>query len=719
MRPPAIAFLIVLCLGAVAGKAAAQGGCQYYVAPPPAGSDSNPGTAAQPWATLDFASARALALGASNCTVTFADGVYTGGNSLYERFPTTTTFRAANAYRAVLQNNSRALSLFGARNMVFEGFEFRHDGPGAAALVVQVQQDGTNWAENIVFRNNVFHDSWNNDILKINNGARFITVEGNVFYNQTGSDEHMDVNSVTDVVIQDNIFFNDFAGSGRVNANDTSSFIVIKDSNDNDDGLEGSERITVRRNVFLNWEGGGGSNFVLIGEDGKPYHEGEDILVENNLMIGNSGNVMRSAFGVKGGRNIRFRNNTVAGNLPSLAYAFRLNQEGANPPNQNVSFHNNVWSDPAGTMGAEGGGGNDFSDGLPAETVSLALDRNLYWNGPAVIPPGDQVSPLVHDARRIVANPQLNANQAGIVLPRWTGSAFLSGNTTVRQEFLRLVDDYGAIPAGSPGHNQADPALAPPDDILGRARTAPDMGAFEVGTPGLSVEDASVNEGDSGSSGAVFTVRLDSVSTQIVSASWSTAAGSAIAGTDYTTSSGTVTFPAGTTSQTLTVPVLGDTTPEANETFEVRLAAPANAILVDGVAVGTILDDEAIRYFAVTPCRVADTRGPAGPSGGPALGANTLRVFPAAGSCGVPTAARAVAVNVTAVGPTRAGNLRLFPAGAPAPNASTLNFAAGRTRANSALVRLGTAGGVAVQCDMPGGTGGTTHALIDVFGYFQ
>ena len=86
----------------------------------------------------------------------------------------------------------------------------------------------------------MLHDSHDNDILKINNGASQITVESNVFYNQAGSDEHIDINSVTDVVVQDNVFFNDFAGSGRANANDTSCFVVIKDSNGTDDTILGS-----------------------------------------------------------------------------------------------------------------------------------------------------------------------------------------------------------------------------------------------------------------------------------------------------------------------------------------------------------------------------------------------------------------------------------------------------------------------------------------------
>ena len=211
---------------------------------------------------------------------------------------------------------------------------------------------------------------------------------------------------------------------------------------------------------------------------------------------------MRAAFGVKGGRNVTFRSNTVTGNLPALAYAFRINREGANPVNENVRFHNNVWSDHTGTMGAEAAGGtNDFSDGAPPEVTGLVLDRNLYWNGGAAIPPGDQVNPNVNDARRIVANPQLATNHAGIVLPRWNGTAFVSGNATIRQEFVRLVNAYGAIPAGSPGHNQADPALSATDDILGNPRTQPDVGAYEVTAPPVvSIADVAASEGDGSAS---------------------------------------------------------------------------------------------------------------------------------------------------------------------------------------------------------------------------
>jgi hypothetical protein len=123
-----------------------------------------------------------------------------------------------------------------------------------------------------------------------------------------------------------------------------------------------------------------------------------------------------------------------------------------------------------------------------------------------------------------------------------------------------------------------------------------------------------------------------------------------------------------------------------------------------------------LRFFTATPCRLVDTRGPAGAGGGPALSANATRTFPVAGACAIPSSARAVVLNVTVVAPQVAGNLRLFPAGAPVPGASTINFSAGQVRANSAVVRLSAAGQLAVFAGLGSGT---THVVLDVSGYFE
>jgi hypothetical protein len=327
-----------------------------------------------------------------------------------------------------------------------------------------------------------------------------------------------------------------------------------------------------------------------------PYFEGRDILVENNLMIGNAPNVMRAAFGVKGGLNITFRNNTVVGDLPSLAYAFRLNQEGSNPPNQNVQFHNNIWCDATGSMGSDGSSANDFSDGEPFEVVGLVLDNNLYWNGGATIPPGNQVNPLVDDVNRIVADPLLNASQSGIVLPHWTGTGFPSGSATIREEFLRLVGLYGAIPGASPAVNQADAANAPADDILGNPRSTPDVGAYEVTappTPSLSIGDCVVTEGNVGSVPCNFVVSLTGPSSLPVTVNYMTTDGSASNGSDYVSAVGILTIAPLATSATLPASVIGDTSVESDEDFSMALSSPTNATLDDALGVATILDDDA------------------------------------------------------------------------------------------------------------------------------
>ena len=110
--------------------------------------------------------------------------------------------------------------------------------------------------------------------------------------------------------------------------------------------------------------------------------------------------------------------------------------------------------------------------------------------------------------------------------------------------------------------------------------------------PTLAINDRSILEGNSGATNFVFTVSLSAVSGQPVTVNFLTANGTATAGSDYQTASGTLTIPAGQTSATIAVMVNGDRLAELNETFFVNLSAPTNAVIADAQGVGTILDNE-------------------------------------------------------------------------------------------------------------------------------
>ncbi len=124
--------------------------------------------------------------------------------------------------------------------------------------------------------------------------------------------------------------------------------------------------------------------------------------------------------------------------------------------------------------------------------------------------------------------------------------------------------------------------------------TAPDVTVSieETTVPTLTIEDAVVLE-SAGS--AAFTVRLSAVSSRDVTVDYATADGTATAGSDYTAAAedATLTIAAGTTEQTITVPVTQDALDEDDETFTVTLSDAVNATLSDSEATGTIEDDDA------------------------------------------------------------------------------------------------------------------------------
>ena len=111
--------------------------------------------------------------------------------------------------------------------------------------------------------------------------------------------------------------------------------------------------------------------------------------------------------------------------------------------------------------------------------------------------------------------------------------------------------------------------------------------------PLLSVADVTAAEGGDGAgASAVFTLRLSAPSGLPVSVAYATADGTAVAGTDYTAVAGQVTLPPGLVAATVEVPILGDAVDERDETFRLLVTDALNALVADGEAEATILDDD-------------------------------------------------------------------------------------------------------------------------------
>ena len=177
--------------------------------------------------------------------------------------------------------------------------------------------------------------------------------------------------------------------------------------------------------------------------------------------------------------------------------------------------------------------------------------------------------------------------------------------------------------------------------------------------PALSVNNATVTEGNGGTVDTTFVVTLDNESGRTVTVDFATADGIATAPADYAVTSGTLTFIAGQTTKQVTVHVNGDLLDEIDETFTLNLSGAGNATISDSVGVGTITDDDGEPSLSIGNITVTEGNG------GTTSATFTVTLTPVSG--------RDVTVQyVTADGS----------AGSPADYASTsgnLTFTAGQT----------------------------------------
>ena len=129
--------------------------------------------------------------------------------------------------------------------------------------------------------------------------------------------------------------------------------------------------------------------------------------------------------------------------------------------------------------------------------------------------------------------------------------------------------------------------------------------------PVVSINDVSAAEGNAGTTNFTFTVSLDAPAGQTSTVNYATADGTALAGSDYSAASGTVSFAPGESSKTITVSVLGDAVVEPNETFTITLSAPSNLVLGDASGTGTINNDDVMAPIvsAISPSAGPTTGG--------------------------------------------------------------------------------------------------------------
>jgi ELWxxDGT repeat protein len=150
-------------------------------------------------------------------------------------------------------------------------------------------------------------------------------------------------------------------------------------------------------------------------------------------------------------------------------------------------------------------------------------------------------------------------------------------------------------------------------------------------------------------------------------------------------------------------------TPSATTTYWVRVnsCGPVDSTS----ATVTVQSVAGASFYLLSPCRLLDTRG------GSPVGANGVMNFVMTGKCGVPAGATSVAINVTAVSPSVTGLVTLYPGPANTlhPVVSTINYVAGRTRANNARITVGLDGSINIY----NAAGTSLNFLIDVSGYFK
>jgi uncharacterized repeat protein (TIGR01451 family) len=228
-----------------------------------------------------------------------------------------------------------------------------------------------------------------------------------------------------------------------------------------------------------------------------------------------------------------------------------------------------------------------LSDAVPANTTLVSVTTPAGWTRTDLVPAGGT-------GTLTFTRPTLAAGVSSVFTVIVNVTAGTANGTTISN--TATVSSSTADP--TPGNNSATETT------------------LVQNLPNITIQDAQVVEPTSGSVNMIFTVTLSApapvggTSVDYTTQDQPPAVNHAIAGQDYTASSGTVSFAVGEQFKTILVPVLSDANnSEVNETFLVNLSTPVNGIITDGTATGTILVANPAGAILISELR---TSGPAG-----------------------------------------------------------------------------------------------------------
>jgi Ca2+-binding RTX toxin-like protein len=357
--------------------------------------------------------------------------------------------------------------------------------------------------------------------------------------------------------------------------------------------------------------GGGISN-----GDGFSYDTAGTITINNTTISGNSakengGGIFNGdGFSYDTAGIITMNNTTISGNSARENGGGIFNREKTYLNNSTIT---NNTADLDSNNNGKGGGIYNFDDGYGTTEEVYTKNTIIAGNFDTGIYNPDIYGPINGNNHNLIGNINGASGTIG------TGTDIVKPNI-----LLGLLQNNGgttqthALLDGSPAINAGKNSLVPLDtkDLDGDGNTTEtipfdqrgtgfsriannlvDIGAFEfqgIPSPIIKINNISIIEGNSGTKTGTVTVTLNAVTDKTVTVNYTTANNNAIAGIDYTATSGQLSFAPGETTKTINVNILGDNIAEANKSFFVNLSNPTNSLIDPNAGSGivTITDDE-------------------------------------------------------------------------------------------------------------------------------